>query len=106
MVKDPYFRDFVIMVTNVDGKVVGTSTLEGMGKDNEFADILAYEYVQNKYSIEQREHKLEDEDFTVTVSKLDTLGRKHVIGEMEVCCEGDSSFEEIIELAYHGCTDD
>ena len=98
------YRTFIVEVTDFDGKLVGSLTLEGMSKDNNFINIINHACWAccggNKVK-----HEKEDEDFTVSVYKLDTLGRKRFVNDMDVCCEGDSTFAEIIELAYHGCTD-
>ena len=96
-------RTYIIEVTNFDGELIGSFQKSGMSMNNTFVDFLIYTYDSIKDN--SVEHHKEDEDFEVSVYKFDTLGRKRLVGEMDVCCEGDSTFEEVIELAYHGCTD-
>ena len=100
-------RTFLLTVENIDGETIGSFTLEGMSKDNDFVDIISYAY-RNwlKYQIKPKKHTLEEETFTVSVFKLDTRGRKRLVDSMYVDLEGDSSFEEVVDLAYHGCTDE
>lgn len=104
--KDNGLRFFVVEVHNFDGEEIGSMTLDGLSKHNTFVDVLCHAYNECSYPSAQKRHQKEDEDFEVTVYKVDSIGRKYCIGEMDVRIEGDATFEEIIELAYHGCTDD
>ena len=100
-------RTFILEVTRFDGTLVGSHTMTRMGKENTFVDIIVYAYDDLDIDYQEpKEHHEEEQDFEVTVYKIDTLGRKRCIGEMDVCLEGDAELWEAVELAYHGCTDD
>jgi len=100
------YRDFTIVVTNGNGDEIGSMGVPGMYKDSKFVDIVeAARYGSRTYQNKPKRTQ-EDEDFTVEVYKTDTAGRKRLVDSMDVCLPGDSDFEEVLDLAYHGCTDD
>lgn len=100
-------RDFVITITNWEDKSIGELSVPGMGADNDFVDIISYAY-HNISLCEYKEfpkRELEDATFTVNVYKIDTRGHRRLVNSMDVDLPEDSSFEEVLDLAYHGCTD-
>ena len=99
------YRDFTVVITNADGEEVGSMMVPGMFKDSNFRDVVtAAYYGSHSYEPKPKRTK-EDEDFTVDVYKIDAAGRKRLVNSMDVNLPGDSDFEEVLELCYHGCTD-
>ena len=100
-------RDFLIKITNIDDKEIGKLSVPGMGADNDFVDIISYAYHNIAYCKYKNfpKRKLEDATFTVSVYKIDTRGHRRLVNSMDVDLPEDSSFDEVLDLAYHGCTD-
>ena len=100
-------RDFLIKITDLDDKVIGELEVPGMGADNDFVDIISYAYHNIRCCAYQNFPRRTGEEitFVVTVLKTDTLGRKRLVSSMYVDLEEDSSFDEVLDMCYHGCTD-
>ena len=99
------YRDFTVVITNANGEEIGSMMVPSMFKDSRFVDIItAAYYGSHGYQTKPTRVK-ESEDFTVDVYKIDTAGRKRLVNSMDVNLPGDSNFEEVLELCYHGCTD-
>ena len=112
MIKE-HMRDFLIKITDLDDKVIGELEISNMGANNDFVDIISYAYHNRRrcayknfprYKIFPRRTG-EQITFIVAVLKIDTLGRKRLVSTMDVGLEEDSSFDEILDMCYHGCTD-
>lgn len=100
-------RDFLIKITDLDDKVIGELEVPGMGADNDFTDIISYAYHNIRCCAYKNFPRRTGEEITfiVAVFKTDTLGRKRLVSTMDVDLEEDSSFDEILDMCYHGCTD-
>ena len=100
-------RDFLIEITICDDTPIGELKVPNMGADNDFVDIISYAYHNIACCAYKEFPKRTGEDvtFVITVYKIDTLGRKRFVDAMDVDLEEDSSFDEVLDMCYHGCTD-
>lgn len=100
-------KNFLIRITDLDDKIIGELEVPNMGADNDFVDIISYAYHNISCCAYKSFPKRTGEyiTFVVTVFKIDTLGRKRLVSTMDVDLEEDSSFDEILDMCYHGCTD-
>lgn len=103
--KDKFFRDFQVEILNGDGVSIGAMGVPGMYKDSSFVDIVEAAYYGSNTYAPKPKRVAEEEDMTVIVYKIDTAGRKREVNSMDVTIAGDSDFEEVLELCYHGCSD-